>query len=250
MGRSLTPPPFRGPAGDLLRPLRGWMMDGGTAGLPQPGDVNASMYSWKRESSLFSSFVPACRSFVVYTCKKKNSQQHKQMNIYALGFFFHLWRVASPFEVKIGFQLIFQCVAYPPTHTFAIELLLHEKKNKISKEAQVYFHIGAGQATAAIIFRVTCTYIHTDTRIHMKRRESWEFFFGLYSWLSTADPRPVRHETLTESDLFRLVFLLVCGASKLFLTTTTDKIGFYYFHLVVWIVFFLSQWKWNRHAFK
>ena len=72
----------------------------------------------------------------------------------------------------------------------------------------------------------------------MKRRESWEFFFGLYSWLSTADPRPVRHETLTESDLFRLVFLLVCGASKLFLTTTTDKIGVYYFQLVVWIVFF------------
>ena len=145
--------------------------------------------------------------------------------------------------MKIGFQLIFQCVAYPPTHTFAIELLLHEKKNKISKEAQVYFHIGAGQATAAIIFRVTCTYIHTDTRIHMKRRESWEFFFGLYSWLSTADPRPVRHETLTESDLFRLVFLLVCGASKLFLTTTTDKIGFYYFHLVVWIVFFFVAVK-------
>lgn len=140
------------------------MMDGGTAGLPQPGDVNASMYSWKRESSLFSSFVPACRSFVVYTCKKKNSNNTNKW-IYTRWDFFkiYLWRVASPFEVKIGFQLIFQCVAYPHTHTFAIELLLHEKKNKISKEAQVYFLIGAGQATAAIIFRVTCTQTHVCT---------------------------------------------------------------------------------------
>lgn len=49
-----------------------------------------------------------------------------------------------------------------------------------------------GFTIAAIIFRVT----------HRRERERAGIFFGLYSWMSTVDPCPVRHETLTQSDLF------------------------------------------------
>ena len=180
MGRSLTPPPFRGPAGDLLRPLRGWMMDGGTAGLPQPGDVNASMYSWKRESSLFSSFVPACRSFVVYTCKKKNSQQHKQMNIYALGFFFSFMEGRQPFRSENRFPIDFPMCRLP-TYTYICNWasVTWKEKQDFKRSSGVFSYWRRSGHGSHHFQGHMYVHIHRHTYTHEKERELGILFWPL-----------------------------------------------------------------------
>jgi len=143
----------------------------------------------------------------------------------------------------MGFELI-PAMCRLPTYTFAIELLLLEKETRFQKRPGVYFCIGAGQTTTALQQpSFSGSHVEKRERERERERERAGIFFGLYSWLSTADPCPVRHETLTESDLFWLYscyyFFGCCWLFQSFFWTS-DKIGFL-FRLVVldsFIIFF------------
>jgi hypothetical protein len=169
------------------------MMDGGTAGLPQPGDVNASMYSWKRESSLFSSFVPACRSFVVYTCKKKNSNNTNKWIYTRWDFFLLFMEGRQPFRSENRFPIDFPMCRLP-TYTYICNWASVTWKEKQDfKRSSGVFSYWRRTGHGSHHFQ---GHMYTDTRMHMKRRErAWNSFLAFIVGC--------RQPTLAQSDTRR-----------------------------------------------
>lgn len=146
----------------------------------------------KRKLSFF--FLRSGLSFVccVYV-QEKEFQQHKQMNIHALGFFFLFMEGRQPFRSENRFPIDFPMCRLP-TYTYICNWASVTWKEKQDfKRSSGVFSYWRRTGHGSHHFQ---GHMYTDTRMHMKRRErAWNSFLAFIVGC--------RQPTLAQSDTRR-----------------------------------------------